>query len=162
VGGVFLNLDTAIKVEAGAAALSNAVRKAAPAAALTGFLVQEMVSGVELIVGARNDPLYGPVMVVGAGGILVELVRDIALALLPVRRRDVATMLDKLKVAKLLRGYRGRPACDMAALAQAICGLSDFFLDHRHAIADIEINPLVVLETGVCAVDVRAIPCSIP
>jgi hypothetical protein len=82
----------------------------------------------------------------------------LALTLLPAHRNDIDAMLHKLKVAKLLRGYRGRPVCDVEALVRAICGLSEFFLDHRHAIADIEINPLVILQTGVRAVDVRVIP----
>jgi acyl-CoA synthetase (NDP forming) len=160
VGGVALDLDTAAKVEAAAVALTGAVERAAPSARLSGFLVQEMVRGVELIVGARTDPHYGPMIVVGAGGILVELVRDIAVRQLPIERHDAEAMLRTLKIGRLLAGYRGRPACDHDALVRAICGLAKFYLDHRHFVAEIEINPLMVLEQGkgVCAVDIRRVP----
>jgi acetyltransferase len=123
------------------------------------FLVQEMVDGVEMIVGARSDPLYGPMLVVGAGGILVELVKDVAFRLLPVTADEVRATLAELKVAKLLAGFRGKPAADVDALVTAICGLSDFYLDHRHLLSDLEINPLIVLPNGhgVRAVDVRPV-----
>ena len=85
-----LDLDSAQEVERAANALAAAVSQAAPGARLDGFLVQEMVDGVEMIVGARTDPLYGPMLVVGAGGILVELVKDVACRLLPVARRRCA------------------------------------------------------------------------
>ncbi|HWG07052.1 MAG TPA: acetate--CoA ligase family protein, partial [Beijerinckiaceae bacterium] len=91
--------------------------------------------------------------------ILVELVKDVAFRLLPVGEADARAMLGELKVRKLLHGFRGRPACDVDALVAAICGLSDFYLDHRHWIADLEINPLIVLAEGegVRAVDVRMV-----
>ena len=68
-----------------------------------------MVSGIETIVGAQSDPLYGPMLLIGSGGILVELIRDAALRLLPVGARDIAAMIDGLKLSQLLAGYRGRP-----------------------------------------------------
>ena len=82
-------------------------RAAYPNARIDGFLVQEMVSGIEAIVGARTDPIYGPLLLVGAGGILVELAKDAALRLLPVTGDDVRAMIDGLKLSKLLSGYRG-------------------------------------------------------
>ncbi len=157
-GGVRLGLRDAAEVTAAADGMAASV--AAAGAALDGFLVQEMVSGVEMIVGARIDALYGPMMVVGAGGVLVELVKDASFRLLPLTRDDARAMLDELKAVKLLHGYRGSPAADVDALVTAICALSDFFLDHRTWLADLEINPLVVLEkgNGVRAVDIRPIP----
>ncbi len=110
-----------------------------------------------MIVGARTDPLYGPMLVVGAGGILVELIKDVAFRLLPVTPDDARAMIGELKVAKLLAGFRGRPPADIEALVQAICGLSDFYLDHRHLLSDLEINPLIVRPDGVRAVDVRIV-----
>jgi len=117
--------------------------------------VQEMVSGVETIVGVHTDPLYGPLLLVGSGGIMVELVRDVAQRLLPVEAEDVAAMIDGLKLSRLLAGYRGRPPADRAALEAAALALSRFYLDHRTRIAEIEINPLVVRGSGAVAVDVR-------
>jgi len=144
VGGVALDLQNRDAVQAAAEALAASARAAQPSARIDGFLVQEMVSGIEAIVGARNDPLYGPLLLVGSGGVLVELVADAALRLLPVTTHEVSTMVDGLKLAQRLSGFRGRPAADRAALEAAALGLGRFFLDHRARINDIEINPLMV------------------
>ena len=146
-GGVALDLRNRQAVEAAAAALAAAACAAQPDARIDGFLVQEMVSGVEAIVGARSDPLYGPMLLVGSGGVLVELAKDAALRLLPVSNADVVGMIDGLKLAKLLAGFRGRPAADRAALEATALALGRFFLDHRARISDIEINPLMVRTT---------------
>jgi acetyltransferase len=118
-----------------------------------------MVSGVEAIVGLRNDPLYGPLLLIGSGGVLVELTKDVGLRLLPVTPDDVSATIDGLKLKTLLAGFRGRPAADRAALEKTALALSQFFLDHRAKIEDIEINPLIVRpgEHGAVAVDVRVI-----
>lgn len=159
VGGVLLNLKSAAEVKAGAESLAARIHGASPNARLDGYLVQEMVSGVEVILGARSDPLYGPVLVVGSGGVMVELTGDVALRLLPVGADEARDMIAGLKLSRLLAGYRGKPEADTEALVRAICGLSDFYLAHRHWLADIEINPLIVLPKGqgARAVDVRAI-----
>src|SRR5262249_44269984 len=115
-GGVALGLRDRAAVASAADALAASARAAQPDARLDGFLVQEMVTGVEAILGARNDPLYGPMLLIGAGGVLVELARDTALCLLPVTRGDVGAMVDGLKLATLLAGFRGRPAADRGAL----------------------------------------------
>src|SRR5262249_24169516 len=150
-------------------------RAAQPSARIDGFLVQEMVSGIEAIVGARADPLYGPLLLVGWGGVLIELAADAALRLLPVTAHEVSTMVDGLKLARRLSGFRGQPAADRAALEAAALALGRFFLDHRAKINDIEINPLMVranspardrrskapnpagADTRVVAVDVRVL-----
>jgi len=157
-GGVALDLRAREDVEAAAEALAASARAARPDAHIDGFLVQEMVAGVEAIVGARSDPLYGPMLLIGAGGVLVELAEDAALRLLPLGPDDVAAMVDGLKLATLLAGFRGRPDADRAALEAAALALGRFFLDHRARLSDIEINPLVVRRAGhgAVAVDVRA------
>ncbi len=159
IGGVKLNLKSAADVETAATELATSLRAHAPGAAIDGYLVQEMAAGVEVIVGARNDPLYGPVLLLGAGGVMVELVKDIAFRLLPVGEADVRAMLDELKVSKLLAGWRGAPRADVEALVSAVVGLGAFFLDHRHVIDDIEINPIIVAPAGrgVRAVDIRVV-----
>jgi succinyl-CoA synthetase beta subunit len=156
-GGVVLDLRSREAVLTAADALMAAARTSHPGARIDGFLVQEMVSGIEAIVGARNDALYGPILLVGAGGILVELARDIALRLLPVTAQDVTAMSDGLKLSKLIAGFRGRPAADRQALEAAVRALAQFYLDHRARIEDIEINPLMVRPSGAVAVDVRVI-----
>jgi acetate---CoA ligase (ADP-forming) len=154
-GGVVLGLANRQAVLDAADALVKAVRAAHPNAAIEGFLVQEMVSGIEAIVGAHSDPLYGPLLLVGAGGILVEFLRDVAQRLLPVGAREVGAMIDELKLGRLLAGYRGAPAADRAALEAAALALSRFYLDHRARISEIEVNPLIVGVQGARAVDVR-------
>ena len=121
--------------------------------------MQEMVSGVEVLVGARTDPLYGPMLVLGAGGTMVELMRDVALSLLPVDETKIRDMIEGLKLKDQLAGWRGAAAADTDALVKAVLGLSEFFLDHRTWLDDIEINPLMVLPKGdgVRAVDVRTV-----
>lgn len=158
-GGVALGLASREAVEDAANALLYSAAAAFPGARLDGFLVQEMVSGVEAIVGARADDLYGPILVAGTGGILVELAKDVALSLLPASQGDITRMVDRLKLARLLAGYRGRPAADRAALEATIAGLAHFYLDHRAQVRDIEINPLIVRSggQGAVAVDVRVI-----
>jgi acetate---CoA ligase (ADP-forming) len=158
-GGVVLDLTSGEMVQTAAETLLASAQAAYPGARIEGFLVQEMVSGVEAILGARHDALYGPMLLVGSGGILVELVKDAALRLLPVADADVSAMVDGLKLERLLAGYRGRAAADRAALETAALGLARFFLDHRERIADIEINPLMVCTSGrgAVAVDVRVL-----
>jgi acyl-CoA synthetase (NDP forming) len=161
VGGVALDLDNRAAVEAAAAALTASSRAAHPSARIDGFLVQEMVSGIEAIVGARSDALYGPLLLIGAGGVLVELAEDAALRLLPVTAEEVGAMIDGLKLARRLTGFRGGAAADRAALEAAALALGRFFLDHRARIKEIEINPLMVrtgsADIGAIAVDVRVV-----
>ena len=118
-----------------------------------------MVSGIELLVGARDDDQYGPMLIVGAGGVMVELIKDVALRLLPVSEDDIRNMLSELRVSSMLDGFRGSGPADTDALIAGIKGLSEFFLDHRTWLADIEINPLMVRPKGkgVCAVDIRTV-----
>jgi acyl-CoA synthetase (NDP forming) len=166
LGGVALDLHDRDAVEVATEALST--RAAQASARIEGFLVQEMVVGIEAIVGARNDPLYGPLLLVGSGGVLVELVEDAALRLLPVALEEVGSMIDGLKLARRLSGLRGGPAADRTALEAAALALGRFFLDHRARIKEIEINPLIVraderstalkpVKAGAIAVDVRVL-----
>ena len=123
------------------------------------LLVQEMVAGTEVIVGARVDPQFGPFLMVGLGGIFVEVLKDIALRLLPVGEKEALAMLKELKGYPLLEGVRGQPRRDVPALVRALTGLSDLFVAYRSFLSDLEINPLIVREegSGVVAVDVRMI-----
>jgi len=156
-GGVVLNLTSREQVIDAADTLVKSACAAHPDAKVDGFLVQEMVSGIETIVGAHSDPLYGPLLLVGSGGIMVELFRDVAQRLLPLDERDINAMIDGLKLSRLLAGYRGRPAADRAALEASALALARFYLDHRARIAEIEINPLIVRSNGAVAVDLRAV-----
>ena len=156
-GGVALDLRSRAEVEEAAAALIAKARATHPSARIEGVLVQKMARGVETIVGAHSDPLYGPLLLVGAGGILVELARDVSLRLLPVTVPEVTAMIDGLRLKQLLTGYRGRAAADRGALEKTALALAQFYLDHRARIAEIEINPLMVDAADATAVDVRVV-----
>jgi succinyl-CoA synthetase beta subunit len=160
VGGVTLGLRDATGVRAAAETMSARLTRHDAGARIDGFLVQEMVSGVEMILGVREDPQFGPFMLVGLGGIMVEVMRDVAIRLLPVDEQTAREMLASLRGAALLGEFRGRPACDVDAVVQAMTGLSRLFLDHRAFLSDFEINPLIVLAKGegARAVDVRLVP----
>ena len=162
--------DISHKTEAGGVRLgladSEAVRREAEdlqqslvGSQLSGFLVQEMVDGLEMLVGVREDADFGPLVVVGLGGVFVELFRDVTLRLAPVDETEVRAMLSELRGAKALDGFRGQAPRDVDALVKAIIGVSDFYLKNRSWLAEIEINPLIVLADGkgVRAVDVRPI-----
>jgi acyl-CoA synthetase (NDP forming) len=123
------------------------------------LLIQEMVQGTEVLLGARTDPQYGPFLMVGLGGILVEVLKDVAIRLLPVDEAEARRMLQELRGFKVLQGVRGQGPRDTDALVQAMVGLSDIFAAHRNHLADLEINPLMVRAQGrgVAAVDVRLV-----
>ena len=158
-GGVVIGLKTPAEVSSATRALAAAAKRYKKGARIQGFLVQEMVEGVEAIVGVRSDPMYGPLLLMGSGGILVELARDAALRMLPVTAADAGKMIDALKLDTMLQGFRGNPAADRAALVKTAVGLSRFFLDHRDKLLDIEINPLIIRPKGkgAVAVDIRAV-----
>jgi len=159
VGGVALNLKDAAAVAAAAEGMAAKLKSADPAARIDGYLVQEMVSGTEVILGVREDPQFGPFMVVGLGGVLVEAMRDVAFRLLPVNEADARAMLDELRGKAILGAFRGAAPRDVDALVKAIRGLSDLFLAYRNHLADLEVNPVIVGEAGrgLRAVDVRPV-----
>jgi acetyltransferase len=159
IGGVALNLLDEIAVHAEADAMADRLSHIDPNAEVSGFLVQEMVSGLEVIVGVREDPQFGPFMVLGLGGIYVEALKDVAFRMLPVDEEDAGDMLDELRAKALLGAFRGAKARDRKALMRAAAGLSALYLDYRNVLSDLEINPLIVMEDGdgVRAVDVRPV-----
>jgi acyl-CoA synthetase (NDP forming) len=122
---------------------------------MSGVMIQAMVTGgAEMLVGAMVDPSFGPVIACGTGGTLVELFSDIAVRLHPLTDVDAAEMIGELRGAPLLRGYRGAPLVDEAALIAVLLRVSAL-IDACPAIQELDINPLKVLPTGVCAVDAR-------
>lgn len=150
IGGVVLDIADELALRAAFAAL-----KARLGPAMTGAVVQQMLrGGVELLVGALFDPTFGPLIACGSGGVLVDLVHDTTFRLHPLTDREAVEMLDGLKGAVLLRGYRGRPAADERAAIEALLRVSAL-LDICPEIQELDINPLKVLEHGVRAVDAR-------
>ena len=123
------------------------------------FSVEEMADlrgGVELIVGARWDPRFGPTVLVGMGGTATEVLRDVQVALAPVDEDEAARMLGRLRTAPLLGEHRGRPAVDVAAAARAVARLSEYAAAHPE-IAELEVNPLLITPSGATALDARIV-----
>ena len=114
------------------------------------FLVERMITGAvaELIIGIKRDRQFGPALVIGAGGVLVEIVKDSISLLLPATREEVARALDSLMVSRLLKGYRGRPAGDIEACVDAILNIAAFAQDHWDSLRELDVNPLMVLPRG--------------
>jgi acyl-CoA synthetase (NDP forming) len=120
--------------------------------------VQAMVAGeVELIVGARRDPQFGPVVLVGIGGVLVDVLNDVQLALAPIGPQAALMLLRRLRAWPLLAGVRGRAALDSAAVAEVVSRVSWLAYEHRERLAELDINPLIVSTEGAVAVDARAL-----
>jgi acetyltransferase len=123
------------------------------------LLIQEMVQGTEVLIGARTDPQYGPFLMVGLGGIFVEVLKDVAIRLLPIDAREAGDMLKELRGYQVLEGVRGQKPRDIDGLVRAMVGLSEIFAAHREHLSDMEINPIMVRAQGqgVAAVDVRLV-----
>ncbi len=145
--------------EAVTAAISDMQKRLESKIQIDGFLIQEMVEGLEVIVGFREDPQYGPFVIVGLGGVFVEALNDTSLRLLPVKPEDIKEMISELRSAPLFDQYRGKPARDVEELAVAVSALGDQFLDLRPFLSDLEINPMIVGPegSGVRAIDVRPV-----
>ncbi len=141
LGAVKLNLKDAESVSAAAHDLGTLG---------SGLYVERMVQGgvAELIVGFTRDPMFGSVMTLGSGGVLVELLRDSATLMLPASRDEVEAALRGLKLFPLLDGFRGRPKADLAAAIDAILGIAGFVLANAEKIEELDINPLIVCAEG--------------
>ena len=149
VGGVVLNIPDQVTLRIEAAAM----RARMPSGArLNGFLIQPMAKGLaEVILGFRHDPEVGPIVLLGAGGVLAELQRDVAIRLAPVRAEQALEMIAEVRSLRVIEGWRGLPRGDVAALVQAIIAVSR--LAALPAIREAEINPLMIHETGLTVAD---------
>ncbi len=148
-GAVALRIEGEASVrEAYARVLANA-RAAHPAAAIEGVLVQKMAApGVEIILGISRDPDFGPMLMVGLGGIHVEILRDVVFSPVPIGSDEALALLAELRGVALLDGVRGAPPADRAALAELIAALSRFAADHADQIDEIDLNPVIVHPQG--------------
>jgi acyl-CoA synthetase (NDP forming) len=154
-GAVAVNLKNAAEVAAAVAQMKTSVAAYQKGLKIEQVLVEAMVKDVvaELIIGVKRDPQFGLALVVGAGGILVEMVEDSALLLLPTSRKAVEQAIQNLKIAKLLRGYRGKAAGDIPAVVDAVMAVASYAEAHRDDLIELDVNPLMVLPKGAVAVD---------
>jgi acyl-CoA synthetase (NDP forming) len=155
VGAVAINLKSEAEVKAALARMEKSVAVYLKGGRIEKVLVERMVGDVvaELIVGVQRDAQFGLALVIGAGGILVELVEDAAMLLLPTSAEEVEAAIRRLKIAKLLGGYRGKPAADMGALVKSIMAIAAFAEAHRDTLLELDVNPLMLRADGAIAVD---------
>lgn len=159
VGGVKLNLADAEHVTSAYLSIEQSVKYRAPYARWEGVVVQPMVAetrGIELLLGMKRDPVFGPIILLGAGGITAELQKDTVLELTPVDDSAWERMLQSLRLSPLLQGYRGRPGINLKMLRQAVMQFVQLTTDLPR-LASVEINPLLATAEGVTALDARMI-----
>jgi len=156
-GGVKLGLKTANQVGKAYDQILPAIRQKYPQARLHGVAVQKMARpGVEVIIGMSKDAQFGPVLMFGLGGILVEVLKDVSFRIVPLSRRDAAEMLREIKGYPLLEGYRGREAVDISYLEELLLKVSSF-VEQTPEIRELDLNPIFAYSDGAIAVDARVI-----
>jgi acyl-CoA synthetase (NDP forming) len=150
VGGVKLNLKNADAVRGAFESIMNSATTKCPDAKINGVLVKPMLeAGLEFIIGVNNDPQFGPMIMVGLGGVFVEIFKDVQLAPVPLSKAQARSMIKQLKGYKLLDGYRGGKKYDIEALIDFIVNIGDIAAAQKNEIKELDINPLFVNEKGV-------------
>jgi acyl-CoA synthetase (NDP forming) len=148
VGGVQLNLADAKAVQEAFARIRDALAARNSLDAMDGVLVQKMISGgVELMAGATSDPLFGPLIAFGLGGIYVEILEDVRFRIAPLSDRDVRAMIREIRGFRLLEGYRGHPPADLPATEDVLLRLSRM-VEEIPEIAEVDLNPIIALPPG--------------
>jgi acetyltransferase len=148
LGGIALNLNSPDALKDAVYRINDRIKQAAPGAKIDGYLVEKMApKGMEVIVGMRRDPTFGPVMMFGLGGVYVELFKDVGFGVAPLSPDTATDMIFSTKAGTLLRGFRGGPVYDVDAVVEIIGRLSQLALDFPQ-ISEVEVNPLLVLPEG--------------
>ena len=157
VGGVVLNLGDAAAVSQAYNTIVETVAQKQPGASVQGVSVQPMAApGVEVVIGMYKDAPFGPVLMFGLGGILIEVLRDVSFRLVPLIARDAQEMIREIKGFPVLNGFRGQPPVDQDALQRMLLQVSSFVEAHPE-IAEIDMNPILVSSDGAIAVDARVV-----
>ncbi len=156
-GGVKLGLANGAQVGRAYSEIMSSVRQKYPQAAVQGVSVQPMASaGMEVIVGMSKDPQFGPVLMFGLGGVLVEVLKDVSFRIVPVTKRDASEMIREIKGYPLLQGYRGQEAVDVASLEGLIVRVSEF-IEQNPQIEELDLNPVFAYRDKAVAVDARIV-----
>lgn len=157
VGGVKLGLANAAQVSKAYNDVLSSVEQKVPNARIEGVSIQKMARpGVEVIIGMSKDTQFGPVIMFGLGGILVELLKDVSFRIVPLTRRDASEMIKEIKGYALLNGYRGQEPVDVPSLEKLIVKVSEF-IEKNPRIEELDLNPLFAYKDGVIAVDARIV-----
>lgn len=156
-GGVRLGLTNITMVGSAYSEIMASVRQRCPGARIDGVTVQKMASpGVEVIIGMSKDAQFGPVLMFGLGGILVEVLKDVSFRIVPVDRKDAGEMLREIKGYSLLKGYRGQEPVNIPLLEELVVKVSGF-VEQNPQIKELDLNPVFACRDGVVAVDARII-----
>lgn len=154
-GGVRLNLNDGGAVKAAFQQITDRARQAK--ATVRGVLISRMAPpGIEVIVGVTQDAQFGPVLMFGLGGVFVEVYRDVSFRLVPLAKRDAATMIQEIKAFPMLQGVRGKRSADLDALTDLLLNVSKI-AEENPEIAEMDLNPVIVYEKGLSVVDVRVL-----
>ena len=156
-GGVKINLKDRSEVENAFDEIMASCRAAYPEADIEGVAVQGMAEvGIEIIMGMIKDPSFGPVVMFGLGGVLVEVLKDVAFRIVPIEKIDAEEMIREIQGKKLLEGYRGQDPADIPCLQDMLVKLSEF-VDRTPGIEEIDMNPVFAYKAGAAVVDARII-----
>ena len=154
-GGVIMNIRSPAEATAAFEKISRDVKARVPGAVIDGIIVeQQLPPGLELIIGGKTDPAFGRVITIGAGGTLVELLRDVSICVLPVDETGIRAMVRELRIERLIQGYRNQPALDEQAFVSAIASAARWFYSSPRVV-EFDLNPLILYEKGGCATDAR-------
>jgi acyl-CoA synthetase (NDP forming) len=157
IGGVRLGLNSKEEVSSIYDEMISQVRTKEPSATIEGISVQSMARpGVEVIIGMSKDPQFGPVLMFGLGGVLVEVLEDVSFRIVPLVKRDAQEMIKEIKGHPLLEGYRGQEPANIEMLEETLLKLSDLAQSHSE-IKEIDLNPIFAYKDGLTAVDARII-----
>ena len=156
-GGVKLGLKTSKQVGKAYDDILGAISQKYPQAMIQGVSVQKMARpGVEVIIGMSKDAQFGPVLMFGLGGILVEVLKDVAFRIVPLTKRDAGEMVREIKGYPLLQGYRGQEPVDVSNLEELLLKVSDF-VEQNPAVKELDLNPVFAYSNGAIAVDARVV-----
>jgi acetate---CoA ligase (ADP-forming) subunit beta len=157
IGGVMLGLNSLTRVGNAYNEIISSVQQKMPQARIKGVSVQKMARpGVELIIGMNQDPQFGPVLMFGLGGILVEVLKDVSFRLVPITLRDAAEMVREIKGFALLQGYRGQEPVNIPNLEELLVKVSNF-IEKNPQIKELDLNPLFAYKDSIIAVDARIV-----
>ena len=156
-GGVKVGLGSAAEVISAYDDIMSSIKQKNPKAKIQGVSVQAMAKqGVEIIIGMSKDPQFGPVIMFGLGGVMVEILKDVSFRLIPLTEKDASEMIKEIKGYPLLEGYRGQAPCDIHALEQLLLKVSDFVAANPD-VEEIDLNPVFAYSEGAIAVDARIV-----
>jgi len=156
VGGVVTGIRNRTDLEEQFKIMQEKIKEKHPKAKIDGYIVEKMESGVELLIGSTQDPMFGPILAFGLGGIYVEVLKDVVFRLIPIEQEDATEMISEIKASKILDGIRGQPPVDKKALIDLLIKTSQF-IDKNPEIEELDLNPVFASDKGVSVVDARII-----